>query len=135
MKILRIQAQDLFSYETLDLPLDDVGLVSIEGINHDDGGSNGSGKTSIYKVLTWTIYGDPLSKVLSDEVIRIAQEDAAAIRTAMLGMANALAPQLVGQSSPEAVRAIIDDWARATLQGWHDSLQGQAGKLTTGENE
>jgi hypothetical protein len=62
--------------------------------------------------------------IASDEVIRIAQEDAAAIRTAMLGMANALAPQLVGQSSPEAVRAILDDWARATLQGWHDSLSG-----------
>lgn len=66
--------------------------------------------------------------VSGDEVARIAQEDAAAIRTAMLGAANALAPQLVGLTDTERVRAIVDDWARSTLQAWHDSLAGDARK-------
>jgi hypothetical protein len=60
------------------------------------------------------------------DVQRQAQEDAAAIKTAMLGMPNALAPQLVGLQTIEAVKAILKDWARSTLQGWHDSLQSDA---------
>jgi hypothetical protein len=63
--------------------------------------------------------------------VRQAQEDAAAIRTSMLGMPNALAPQLVGLTEVEAVKVILKDWARSTLQGWHDSLQGAAAEVVT----
>jgi hypothetical protein len=70
--------------------------------------------------------------VSGDEVARIAQEDAAAIKTAMLGMPNALAPQLVGVVDTERVRAILDDWARTTLQAWHDSLSGGQKEGLTG---
>jgi hypothetical protein len=45
----------------------------------------------------------------------------------MLGMANALAPQLVGLKKVGDVRAILNDWARSTLQSWHDAVQGDAG--------
>jgi hypothetical protein len=68
------------------------------------------------------------------DVVRQAQEDAAAIRTAMLGMPNALAPQLVGLTEVEAVKVILKDWARSTLQGWHDSLQGAAAEVVTVED-
>jgi len=67
------------------------------------------------------------------EVMRQAQEDAAAIKTAMLGMPNALAPQLVGLQTIEAVKAILKDWARSTLQGWRDSLQSDAAEGMTAD--
>jgi hypothetical protein len=60
-----------------------------------------------------------------------AKADAALIKTSMLGMANALAPQLVGLKKVTAVRTILNDWARSTLQSWHDAVQGDAaGDLT-----
>jgi hypothetical protein len=55
-----------------------------------------------------------------------AKADAALIKTSMLGMANALAPQLVGLKKVTAVRTILNDWARSTLQSWHDAVQGDA---------
>jgi hypothetical protein len=60
-----------------------------------------------------------------------AKADAALIKTSMLGMANALAPQLVGLKKVTAVRTILNDWARSTLQSWHDAVQGDAGKELT----
>ena len=57
-----------------------------------------------------------------------AKADAALIKTSMLGMPNALAPQLVGLKSVKAVQAILKDWARSTLQAWHDAVTGQAGE-------
>ncbi len=71
MQILNLRAADLFSYQHLDLPLANRGLVLLEGINHDDGGANGVGKTSIFKALCWTLYGDSLSRVRADDVIRL----------------------------------------------------------------
>jgi hypothetical protein len=62
------------------------------------------------------------------EVQRLAQEDAAAIKTSMLGMPNALAPQLLGMKRPEDVRAILDDWARSTLAGWSAAAHGEIAK-------
>lgn len=53
-----------------------------------------------------------------EEVRQIAMETGAMIRTAMAGMPNALAPQLLGMTEPEAVRSILDDWARTTALGW-----------------
>ena len=74
--------------------------------------------------------------ISSDDVLRMAQEDAAAIKTAMLGMPNALAPQLVGLKKIEAVKAILKDWVRSTLQGWHDSLQGgQSAEIDGGTDD
>lgn len=54
----------------------------------------------------------------ADDVRQVAQADAAMIKTAMLGMANALAPQMLGLATPEQARAILDDWARSTLTAW-----------------
>ena len=72
MNILRLQTQDLFSYESLDLSLANRGLVLVEGQNLDDEGldSNASGKTTIFRSLTWILYDETLSKQRGDEVIR-----------------------------------------------------------------
>ena len=67
------------------------------------------------------------------DVQRTAQEDAAAIKTSMLGMPNALAPQLLGMKTPEAVRSILDDWARSTLAGWAAAARGEIAGALKGE--
>ena len=66
--------------------------------------------------------------VSKEEVTLAAKEDAAAIKTAMLGMPNALAPQLIGINSKEAIRGILMDWSKTTLAAWHDSLAAPIAK-------
>jgi len=63
MKPLRLQTADLFSYQSLDIRLDDLGLCLLEG-------SNGAGKSSILKSLSWCLFDNPLSDQRADEVIR-----------------------------------------------------------------
>lgn len=70
MNILRVFAEDLFSYEKLDLPLANRGLLLIEGENRDAGGSNGAGKSSIFEILTWVLFGVTNRGIRGDEVIR-----------------------------------------------------------------
>ena len=48
------------------------GLFSIEGINMDENGYNGSGKSSIMSALYWCLTGNALTnEVLADEVVNI----------------------------------------------------------------
>lgn len=70
MRISRLYAQDLFSYETLDLNLSGIGLCLIEGENRDMGGSNGAGKSSIFESLVWTLFGSTAKGLKGDDVIR-----------------------------------------------------------------
>lgn len=73
MKIQRLYAADLFSYENLDLRLADRGLILVEGENRDLGGSNGSGKSNIFKSLCWVLFGKAPQNgetIGADEVIR-----------------------------------------------------------------
>ncbi len=56
-------------------------------------------------------------------VQEVARADASVIKAALLAMADTLSPTLVGQSSPEAVRAILDRWSRCTLEAWHNSIR------------
>lgn len=64
--------------EIVDLNLLNVGLVQIVGINKDSDAaiSNGSGKTSIFKAITWCLYHDTLDKDKYDEVIRYGAKSA-----------------------------------------------------------
>jgi DNA repair exonuclease SbcCD ATPase subunit len=73
MKFGRLFLEDCFSYSTLDIQLCDLGLVLVEGENRDLGGSNGSGKSNLFKSLTWVLFGKAPQngKELSgDDVIR-----------------------------------------------------------------
>jgi len=56
------------------VPLKDQGLVHVRGVNLDEGGSNGSGKTSLFEMLFYLFY-DKLTKserkVKKDELINV----------------------------------------------------------------
>lgn len=70
MKIKRVYARDFLSYQVLDLSLSDLGLCLVEGENQDTGGSNGSGKSSIFEAVVWCLFGKTTKGVGADEVIR-----------------------------------------------------------------
>jgi DNA repair exonuclease SbcCD ATPase subunit len=63
ININQIQSTDLFSYASLELNLLDRGLVLVEG-------KNGSGKSTIFETLLWTLFGETSKKLKADDVIR-----------------------------------------------------------------
>jgi energy-coupling factor transporter ATP-binding protein EcfA2 len=55
---IRIEASNFRCYESLDITIPDSGLILLDGVNMDEGGSsNSSGKSSICDSLFWTRYG------------------------------------------------------------------------------
>lgn len=76
--ITRLMVKDFCCIKELDLNLKNIGLVQIVGQNKDSDAaiSNGSGKTSIFKAITWCLYHDTLDKDKYDEVIRYGAKSA-----------------------------------------------------------
>ena len=77
MKLLKLIANNLFSFENLEIDFQKFGdKILLLGINHDDDGmdSNGSGKTSILNIIYWTLFGSVLDKRENDEVLRRGAE-------------------------------------------------------------
>lgn len=65
MRIIQVKTENfmaLVGEQTV--PLSDLGLVHISGINHDDPGcnSNGAGKTTILEAITWCLFGEGLPR-------------------------------------------------------------------------
>jgi len=63
MRLLSLEGTDIFSYADISLDLRDRGLVLLEG-------ENGAGKSSIFRILAWTLYGDQLRNTRADAVVR-----------------------------------------------------------------
>ena len=78
MKLLNFKASNLFSLGEVDLNLDKRGLLLVTGHSNDEGGANGSGKSSLSsKGIVWTLYGATAYGDKADAVInRFADEDA-----------------------------------------------------------
>jgi len=78
MKLLNFKAQNLFSLGEVEIDLDKRGLLLVTGHSNDEGGANGSGKSSLSsKGIVWTLYGTTAYGDKADAVInRFADEDA-----------------------------------------------------------
>jgi DNA repair exonuclease SbcCD ATPase subunit len=70
MQIVKIVAENFLSFERFELELADRGLLCIEGENADMGGSNGSGKSSIFEALIWCFFGVTSRGIKAGEVVR-----------------------------------------------------------------
>lgn len=70
MQIVQIVAENFLSFERFELELADRGLLCIEGENADMGGSNGSGKSSIFEALIWCFFGVTSRGIKAGEVVR-----------------------------------------------------------------
>jgi DNA repair exonuclease SbcCD ATPase subunit len=70
MKFTRAKWKNLFSYgdEYTEIALDADGITFVRGVNKDTNTSNGSGKSSIIDIFTWTLFGKPLKDIPIDSV-------------------------------------------------------------------
>jgi DNA repair exonuclease SbcCD ATPase subunit len=78
MELREISAKDFGPFKEFTLPLHKQGLVWISGQNQDTKAakSNGSGKSSIFKALTWCLWGESIDKENGDKVIRNGSKEA-----------------------------------------------------------
>ena len=65
-----IKAKDLFSWENLEYTIPVSGISQIIGFNKDDGSSEGSGKSAIFNILCWVLFGKIPKDAKIDEVVR-----------------------------------------------------------------
>jgi len=87
MRFLSVEIQNFMSYgePAQTLRLEDLGLVSIVGINKDALGacSNGSGKSSIMEAIVWTLYGQTMRGYKGDEVVNRTNKENCFVRLAL----------------------------------------------------
>lgn len=70
MKLLTFRAEHLFSIGKAEIDLESQGVVLVTGYSHDEGGANGSGKSSLSnKGLLWTLFGQTAYGTKGDSVI------------------------------------------------------------------
>jgi DNA repair exonuclease SbcCD ATPase subunit len=70
MRLLKFKANNLFSLGDVEIDLDKRGLVLITGHSLDEGGANGSGKSSLSnKGVLWTLFGSTASGERADAAI------------------------------------------------------------------
>jgi DNA repair exonuclease SbcCD ATPase subunit len=74
----KIQAKNIFSWESLDYTFPN-GLSQITGQNLDDGTNEAIGKSSIFNILCWALFGRIPKDVRIDEVIRQGQKSCEAL--------------------------------------------------------
>jgi len=71
MGLVSVEATDFGPFKHIMLPLQNQGLVWVGGENRDTkaADSNGAGKTSLLKAVTWCLYGDTIDGERGDKVI------------------------------------------------------------------
>lgn len=76
MKLLRLEAENIFSLGKVDVDLENRGLILITGYSEDEGSSNGAGKSSIStKAILWTLFGQIPEDMKADEVVNRHAEE------------------------------------------------------------
>jgi len=70
MKINKVEISNFYSIKDIKLSFDKYeGIVLVEGINKDTGGSNGSGKSAIIEAVVWGLFGKTIRKSTEDALI------------------------------------------------------------------
>jgi DNA repair exonuclease SbcCD ATPase subunit len=90
MKLLNIAIDNFGCIGHAVLPLVDQGLVYLIGENHDteSAESNGSGKSTVPKAISWCIYGETIDGDKGDEVIKSGEKKAEVVIEASDGNGN-----------------------------------------------
>jgi len=71
MKLINLKAENYSNLEEVDIDVEDMGLVLIQGANETDSSanSNGSGKSSFASIVSYALYGETTNGVSGDDVI------------------------------------------------------------------
>jgi DNA repair exonuclease SbcCD ATPase subunit len=114
MRLINFKAQNLFSLGDVELDLDKRGLLLVTGHSLDEGGANGSGKSSLSsKGIVWTLYGSTAAGDKADAVInRFADESATCSGTIDMESGDGRQFRIVRSRRPN--RLTIIDLATAT---------------------
>ena len=76
MKLLKLTTSNIFSIGSIDLDLNDRGLLLITGHSYDEGSANGAGKSSVAnKSISWGLYGQTFGGSKADAVINSNHPD------------------------------------------------------------
>lgn len=75
-----ISATNFLSWKQLEFNIES-GITLITGYNHDDGNSEGSGKSAILNALSWAIYGKLPKDANIDDVITTGSKDCCVVVT------------------------------------------------------
>lgn len=76
MRIHKIRFKNFYSYHDAELDLTKYGsgLVGIEGVNEDGGGSNGAGKSVILEALVFGLFGRTIRKSNESAMVNLANK-------------------------------------------------------------
>jgi DNA repair exonuclease SbcCD ATPase subunit len=69
MELHKIQTTNFLSYQEQEFSFEGAGLSLIEGRNHDEGDSNGSGKSSLFDAVSFCLFGQTVRGLKGDDVI------------------------------------------------------------------
>lgn len=69
MELHQIKIQNFLSYQEQEFSFEGTGLSLIEGRNHDEGDSNGSGKSSLFDAISFCLFGQTVRGLKGDDVI------------------------------------------------------------------
>ncbi len=70
MKIKTVRIRNFYSAQSIDLSMDSFsGVVLIEGVNKDTGGSNGAGKSILMEAVVWGLFGRSIRKSTEDAMV------------------------------------------------------------------
>lgn len=73
LRLVSVHLENFLSHADSTMPLANLGLVLIRGVNEDAGGSNAAGKSAILSSITFCLFGQTYQGLKSDEVIRTGQ--------------------------------------------------------------
>ena len=78
MELVKMKTKDFCCFDESELQLRDMGLVWVGGVNEDTkaADNNGCGKSTIFKALTWGLYGKTIDGERGDKIIRAGQKKA-----------------------------------------------------------
>lgn len=69
MEFARVHIQNFMSFAKESIDFSKDGLILVEGVNHDEGGSNGSGKSTIWDAISWCLFGKTVRGLKDDAVM------------------------------------------------------------------
>ena len=78
MLVKKIIIENILSIEKATVEFDHNGLILLEGYNHDNDRSNGSGKTAIFNAMSFAIYDKLPRKITKTEIKRFGTKKASA---------------------------------------------------------
>jgi len=92
MEIQRGRLRNFGAFESAEFEAKNLGLVLIEGENHDAPGasSNGAGKSTLWDAISWCLFGKTLRDTSHDAVVRIGAKGGTSVVTEVTSFGRSL---------------------------------------------